>query len=455
MGNSSTPESSNRSVNGADTLSFVVEPGGRLLGTLSVPGDKSISHRAVMLASIADGTSELAGFLEAEDTLATVAAMREMGVPVEGPHEGRVSIEGVGLRGLRPPHRDLYLGNSGTAMRLFVGLLAGQGFETVLTGDSSLVRRPMRRVTDPLSVMGADISTSPRGTPPLTIRATQQLTGLDYVMPVASAQVKSCLLLAGLYSVGRTCIEEPAPTRDHTERMLAGFGYPVQRGRERVCVEGGRVLQGTSIRIPGDISSAAFFIIGACVAKGSNLQLKNVGVNPTRTGLLEMLKLMGANVHVSNKREVGGEPVADIHVRSSRLRGIHVPPHLVPLAIDEFPALFVAAALADGETVVTGAEELRVKESDRIASMAEGLQRLGVQAQATADGMTIHGGRIEGGRVNSYGDHRVSMAFAMAAMGAQAPIRIDDCANVQTSFPGFVELSRTCGLQIRTTLDDT
>jgi 3-phosphoshikimate 1-carboxyvinyltransferase len=313
----------------------------------------------------------------------------------------------------------------------------------------------MRRVTDPLSVMGADISTSPHGTPPLTIRATQQLTGCDYVMPVASAQVKSCLLLAGLYSVGRTCIKEPAPTRDHTERMLEGFGYPVQRGPERVCMEGGESLQGTSIKVPGDISSAAFFIIGACVAKGSNLRLKDVGVNPTRTGLLEILKRMGANVNVSNRREVGGEPVADIHVRSSRLRGIHVPPDLVPLAIDEFPALFVAAALADGETVVTGAEELRVKESDRIASMAEGLQRLGVQAQATPGGMVIRGGRVEGGRVNSYGDHRVAMAFAMAAMSAQAPIRIDDCANVQTSFPDFVGLSRTCGLQIRTNLDDT
>lgn len=455
MGNSSMPESNSPSAQGSDRLEFVVEPGGRLLGTLSVPGDKSISHRAVILASIADGTSDLTGFLEAEDTLASLAAMREMGVPIEGPHQGRVTIQGVGLRGLRSPHEALYLGNSGTAMRLFAGLLAGQSFATVLTGDSSLVRRPMRRVTDPLSVMGADISTSPHGTPPLTIRVTQQLTGCDYVMPVASAQVKSCLLLAGLYSVGRTCIKEPAPTRDHTERMLEGFGYPVQRGPERVCMEGGESLQGTSIKVPGDISSAAFFIIGACVAKGSNLRLKDVGVNPTRTGLLEILKRMGANVNVSNRREVGGEPVADIHVRSSRLRGIHVPPDLVPLAIDEFPALFVAAAFADGETVVTGAEELRVKESDRIASMAEGLQRLGVQAQATPGGMVIRGGRVEGGRVNSYGDHRVAMAFAMAAMSAQAPIRIDDCANVQTSFPDFVELSRTCGLQIRTTLDDT
>ncbi|OQX46076.1 MAG: 3-phosphoshikimate 1-carboxyvinyltransferase, partial [Candidatus Sedimenticola endophacoides] len=380
---------------------------------------------------------------------ATLRAFRRMGVRIEGPDSGRLVIHGVGMHGLKEPDGPIDLGNSGTSMRLLSGLLAGQGLRLTLTGDSSLSSRPMRRVTEPLARMRADVRSAADGTAPLEIHPVQRLAPLDYPMPVASAQVKSCVLLAGLYAGGRTCVSEPAPTRDHTERMLEGFGYPVHRDGSRVCLEGGGRLQATDIEIPADISSAAFFLVGASIAEGSDLVLEHVGMNPTRDGVINILRLMGADIEVLNLRSVGGEPVADLRVRSARLRGIRIPEDQVPLAIDEFPVLFVAAACAEGETLLTGAEELRVKESDRIQVMADGLSALGVRAQPTPDGIRIQGGPISGGRVNGHGDHRISMAFAIAALRAAGALHIDDCANVDTSFPGFVELARAAGLDIR------
>lgn len=430
------------------SLTFTVEPGGQLAGRARVPGDKSISHRSMMLGALAEGVTEVSGFLEGEDSLATLNAFRAMGVSITGPEQGRVTLQGVGLHGLRAPDAPLYLGNSGTSMRLLAGLLAGQRFDTVLTGDDSLSRRPMKRVTTPLATMGAVIEATPAGTAPLLVHGNQKLQGIDYTLPVASAQVKSCLLLAGLYALGRTCVTEPAPTRDHTERMLAGFGYPVERNGATACVSGGGRLGATRIDVPADISSAAFFLVGASIAPGSDLHLEHVGINPTRTGVIDILRLMGANIEVLNAREIGGEPVADLRVRYAPLHGIQIPEPLVPLAIDEFPALFIAAACATGETVLTGAEELRVKESDRIQVMADGLVVLGIDAQPTPDGIVIQGGALHGGHINSHGDHRIAMAFAMAALRASGPIRIDDCANVNTSFPGFVDLAAGTGLRI-------
>jgi len=414
-----------------------------------VPGDKSISHRAIMLGSLAEGVTEISGFLEGADSLATLAAFKSMGVSIEGPQAGHVRVHGLGLHGLRPPAGPLDLGNSGTSMRLLTGLLAGQSFDSILTGDASLSVRPMRRVVEPLIQMGARISTTPEGTAPLGIRGGESLTGIDYAMPVASAQVKSSILLAGLYAGGRTCVTEPAPTRDHTERLLAGMGYPVERQPGRACIEGGHALQGISIDVPGDISSAAFFLVGASIAPGSELLLEHVGMNPTRTGVIEILQRMGADIGISNQRDVGGEPVADVQVRAAPLQGIEIPAELVPLAIDEFPALFIAAACAQGSTVLTGAEELRVKESDRIQVMADGLSALGINAQPTPDGMRIEGGSLRAGTVDSHGDHRIAMAFSMAALRAEGEIGILDCANVNTSFPGFVALASGAGLNIR------
>ena len=379
-------------------IQFRVASGGRLLGRLRVPGDKSISHRSIMLGALANGETRVSGFLEGADALATLRAFRSMGVDIQGPEQGVVSIQGVGLHGLKAPSEPLDLGNSGTSMRLLTGLLAGQSFDSVLTGDRSLSGRPMRRVTEPLARMGALIETTGQGTAPLRIRGGQRLRGIDYDMPVASAQVKSALLLAGLYAEGNTRVREPAVTRDHTERMLAGFGYPVVRDQAGwVSVAAGGHLTGGAIDVPADISSAAFFLVGASIADGSEVVLEHVGMNPTRTGVIEILRLMGAEIEVANEREVGGEPVADLLVRSRPLRGVRIPEALVPLAIDEFPALFVAAACARGETVLTGAEELRVKESDRIAVMADGLQAMGVKAEPTPDGIRIEGG-AHGGR---------------------------------------------------------
>ncbi|UTH38271.1 bifunctional prephenate dehydrogenase/3-phosphoshikimate 1-carboxyvinyltransferase [Pseudomonas sp. KHPS1] len=429
-------------------LIFLAKPGSSLSGRIRVPGDKSISHRSIMLGSLAEGTTEVEGFLEGEDALATLQAFRDMGVVIEGPHHGRVTIHGVGLKGLKAPAGPLYMGNSGTSMRLLSGLLAAQPFDTVLTGDASLSKRPMNRVAKPLREMGAVIETGPEGRPPLSIKGGQRLTGMDYEMPMASAQVKSCLLLAGLYAAGRTSVTEPAPTRDHTERMLRGFGYPVSVEGSTASVESGHKLTATRIEVPADISSAAFFLVAASIAEGSELVLEHVGINPTRTGVIDILKLMGGDITLENQREVGGEPVADIRVRSAKLKGIDIPEDLVPLAIDEFPVLFVAAACAEGRTVLRGAEELRVKESDRIQVMADGLITLGVKAEPTPDGIIIEGGSIGGGEVWAHGDHRIAMSFSVASLRASAPIRIHDCANVATSFPNFLALAAEVGIQV-------
>jgi len=425
-----------------------IQPGGQLQGSFRVAGDKSISHRAVMFGALAEGRSHITGFLEGEDSLATLGAFQSMGVKVEHPQSGELIILGVGMHGLQAPQGELYLGNSGTSMRLLSGLLSAQAFPLTLTGDASLSTRPMRRVTAPLAQMGVIIQGTEQGTAPLQLPGNPDLHGLDYALPIASAQVKSCLLLAGLYAQGETCITEPAPTRDHTERMLQSFGYPVSVQGNRICVQGGGTLTACDIAVPADISSAAFFMVGASIAQGSDICLQQVGINPTRTGIIDILQKMGADISLSNHNKTGAEPVADIHIKSAKLKGIHIPEELVPLAIDEFPAIFVAAACAEGETVLTGAEELRVKESDRIQVMADGLRTLGIDARPTPDGMVIQGGQLQGGQVDSHGDHRIAMAFAMAGLCAQQQIVIEDCANVATSFPDFVELAQTAGLGI-------
>lgn len=427
---------------------YRVAPGGCLRGDIHVPGDKSISHRAIMLGALAEGVTQVQGFLEGEDSLATLQAFRDMGVVIEGPDQGSLVIHGVGMSGLKSPPGPLYLGNSGTSMRLLTGLLAGQGLAVTLTGDESLSRRPMRRVTEPLTLMGARIQSTPAGTPPLVITGDLPLHGIRYDLPVASAQVKSCLLLAGLRAQGETDLREPVPTRDHTERMLRGFQYPVRIADGRIRLQGGGKLTACDLQVPGDISSAAFFLVGASIAPGSELWLRGVGVNPTRDGVIHILRAMGADIELFGVREEGGEPVADIRVRSAPLRGIAIPQHLVANAIDEFPALFIAAACAEGTTVLTGAEELRVKESDRIQAMADGLRVLGIDAQPTPDGIRIRGGALRGGTVESRGDHRIAMAFAMAALRASDPVVIQDCANVMTSFPGFPRLAGGIGLGI-------
>ncbi|HEX5841275.1 MAG TPA: bifunctional prephenate dehydrogenase/3-phosphoshikimate 1-carboxyvinyltransferase, partial [Pseudomonas sp.] len=432
----------------SNDLIFLANPGGKLSGRIRVPGDKSISHRSIMLGSLAEGTTEVEGFLEGEDALATLQAFRDMGVVIEGPHHGRVTVHGVGLHGLKAPAGPLYMGNSGTSMRLLSGLLAAQPFDTTLTGDASLSKRPMNRVAKPLREMGAVIETGPEGRPPLNIKGGQRLTGMSYEMPMASAQVKSCLLLAGLYAAGRTSVTEPAPTRDHTERMLRGFGYPVSVEGSTASVESGHKLSATRIEVPADISSAAFFLVAGSIAEDSELVLEHVGINPTRTGVIDILKLMGGDITLENQRIVGGEPVADIRVRSAKLKGIEIPENLVPLAIDEFPVLFVAASVAEGRTVLRGAEELRVKESDRIQVMADGLIALGVKTEPTPDGIIIDGGSIGGGEVWAHGDHRIAMSFSVASLRATAPIRIHDCANVATSFPNFLALSAQVGIRV-------
>lgn len=430
-------------------IEYRVQPGGKLNGGLRVPGDKSISHRSIMLGSLAEGVTEVSGFLEGEDALATLQAFRDMGVVIEGPHDGKVRIHGVGLHGLKAAPGPIYCGNSGTSMRLLSGILAAQAFDSVMTGDPSLSKRPMERVARPLRLMGAEIQTTgERGTPPVTIKGGKKLQGIRYDMPVASAQVKSGVLLAGLWAEGETVVTEPAPTRDHTERMLRGFGYEVKTEGATVTLKGDGRLQAMPIDVPADISSAAFFMVGASIAEGSDITLQHVGINPTRIGVINILRAMGGDITVLNEREVGGEPVADIRVRSARLKGIRIPEDQVPLAIDEFPALFIAAACAEGETVLTGAEELRVKESDRIQVMADGLNALGIEARPTPDGIVIQGGRLGMGRVVSHGDHRIAMSFAMAALRASGPIEIEDCANVATSFPDFIGLARRAGLAI-------
>jgi 3-phosphoshikimate 1-carboxyvinyltransferase len=429
-------------------MHFNLLPGGTITGEARVPGDKSISHRSIMLGALARGTTRVSGFLEGEDALATVAAFREMGVEISAPQNGALTIEGVGLHGLKAPSKPLDLGNAGTSIRLLCGLLAGQDFGCELTGDESLCGRPMGRVIDPLKLMGAQVDSAEGGRPPLRLHGGDALSGIHYDLPMASAQVKSCVLLAGLYANGRTSVTEPAPTRDHTERMLRGFGYEVSTDGGVISVTGGGELTATDIDVPADISSAAFFLVAASIAPGSDLVLTHVGINPTRTGVIGILQAMGADISLQNEREVGGEPVADIRVRYAPLKGIDIPQDLVPLAIDEFPVLFIAAACAEGTTRLTGAEELRVKESDRIASMAEGLTTLGVANEVLADGIVIEGGPIGSGAVNTFHDHRIAMAFAVAALRSEGEIQVLDCDHVATSFPGFDELACRVGLQI-------
>ncbi len=434
-------------------MEFKLLPGGDVTGEVRVPGDKSISHRSIMLGALAEGSTRVSGFLEGEDALATVAAFRAMGVEIDGPDDGVVVIHGVGLKGLKTPVGPLDLGNSGTSIRLLCGLLAGQSFDSELTGDESLRGRPMGRVIDPLTLMGAKIESAEGGRPPLQVRGGRPLTGIHYDLPMASAQVKSCVLLAGLFASGTTSVTEPAPTRDHTERMLRGFGYEVKCQNEVISLEGGGALQSTAIDVPADISSAAFFLVAACIAPGSDLLLTHVGINPTRVGVINILQLMGADITLRKRREVGGEPVADIRVRYAPLKGIEIPEDQVPLAIDEFPALFIAAACAEGRTVLRGAEELRVKESDRIAAMAEGLTTLGIVNEILDDGIIIEGGSLGGGTIHTFHDHRIAMSFAIAALRAKNEIRVLDCDHVATSFPGFDALARGLGLQISTMTD--
>lgn len=427
---------------------FAVDPGQSLGGTLRVPGDKSMSHRSIMFGAIAKGVTEVSGFLEGEDSLHTLEAFRQMGVQIERGGAGEVVLHGQGVDALKSPAENIYLGNSGTGMRLLTGLLAGMRIPCVLTGDASLTGRPMRRITDPLAKMGADIQTAEGGTPPLILAASDRLTAIEYTCPMASAQVKSAVLLAGLHANGTTVVHEPAITRDHTERMLRGFGVDVSVEGLTVSIAGGQQLNATQLTVPGDISSAAFFLVGAAMTPGSSLTIEGVGINPSRTGVIDILRLMGAEIQIQNTRETGGEPVADLLVTGSQLQGIEVPEELVSLAIDEFPALFVAAASATGTTVITGAEELRVKETDRIQVMADGLRALGADIDDTSDGARITGKRLTGGTADSCGDHRTAMSFAMASLISDGPIAVLDCANVNTSFPGFAEIAGAAGLRI-------
>lgn len=425
-----------------------VDPAGQVSGRVRVPGDKSISHRSVMLGGIAEGRTEVTGFLAGADCLATLDAFRRMGVSVDRTGETSLVVHGRGLHGLTAPDEVLDMGNAGTAIRLAMGLLSGQRFQTTMTGDASLRSRPMERVAAPLRQMGARIDTTD-GKPPVTVRPAERLAGIDYRMPMASAQVKSAVLLAGLYAEGQTAVTEPAPTRDHTERMLRGFGVEVRTEGARASLVGRQKLTGARIEVPGDISSAAFFLVAGCLAGADDFVVENVGINPTRTGILDILKLMGADLQVQPRASQGGEPVADIQVRRSALKGVAVPPELVPLAIDELPVLFIAAAGAEGQTVFTGAAELRVKESDRLAVMAEGLTRVGVPCELLPDGIRIEGGRrLHSGQIDSHSDHRIAMSFAVASLLADGPIAIHDVANVATSFPGFTATAAGCGLHV-------
>ena len=430
---------------------YRVRAGGRIAGTLTVPGDKSISHRSLMLGAIAEGDTHITGFLDGEDCLSTARALGQLGVRIERPRATEVVVRGVGAAGLTGSARALDMGNAGTAMRLFTGLLAPQKFNSTLVGDESLMRRPMQRVVVPLAMMGAQIRTRD-GRPPVEIRGTPHLRAIHYSLPAASAQVKSAVLLAGLYAAGRTRVTEPAPSRDHTERMLAAFGVELEREGRSIALAGGQTLKGTAIAVPADFSSAAFFIVAGCLAASPSLRLTNVGVNPTRTGLIDLLRRMGADIRVQARPgggSPGGEAVADLEIRQSELRGITVTEAEVPLSIDEFPVFFIAAACATGETLVRGALELRVKESDRLAAMAAGLGTLGVEHRLLPDGLWIRGAEgLSGGTIDSRGDHRIAMAFAVAAVRASAPIEILDVANVATSFPGFAETARQAGLGV-------
>lgn len=425
-------------------------------GTIKVPGDKSISHRSIMFGALAEGRTEISGFLQGEDCIATRHAFEAMGVTIRDEND-TIIIDGVGLHGLKAPENDIDVGNSGTGMRLLAGLLAGQSFSSTLIGDESLMGRPMGRVANPLTEMGAVVETLDNGCAPIRISPSSALTGIEYQQNVASAQVKSALLLAGLYASGTVTVHEPGISRDHTERMLRQFGYEVEtiiNGDERTTVlQGGGKLMASNVAVPSDISSAAFYMVAAAISPANNVgvTIKQVGINPTRTGVIDILTLMGAELSYENEDQ-SAEPVADIVVRSSDLKGIDVPESLVPLAIDEFPVIFVAAACARGEFVLRNAKELRVKESDRITAMIDGLKALGVDCEELPDGVIIRGNPDnpfpQAATVDSLTDHRIAMAFAVAGIRASAGITIKDCDNVATSFPNFRALAASVGMRI-------
>lgn len=431
----------------SDCSAWVTSPVEQIGGHFKVPGDKSISHRALLLGAVAAGPLEVEGFLDSADCRATRAAVEALGVRVERVGADRLRVIGPGPRGLRNPRATLELGNSGTGIRLLTGLLAGLGLRAEMTGDASLRSRPMERVAAPLRQMGAEIRTD-EGRPPIQLAGGSTLTAIDYSMPVASAQVKSAILLAGLSARGTTVVRQPAVSRDHTERMLQTLGAPVDFDLQHAAITGPCVLNGGQVGVPGDFSSAAFFVVAGLLRAGEGMLIRGVGINPTRIGLLDILRAMGGRIKIRNPRQLGAEPVADLWVERSTLEGIDVPPDLVPLAIDEFPVLFVAAAAAQGMTRVRGAAELRVKESDRIASMASALAAVGVQVDETDDGIDIDGGSIGPGVVDSVGDHRVAMSMAVAGLVAQGSIRIEDVGHVGTSFPGFAGLARSVGFAL-------
>ncbi|MRR57518.1 MAG: 3-phosphoshikimate 1-carboxyvinyltransferase [Deltaproteobacteria bacterium] len=425
--------------------SYTVRPVKKLQGAIAVPGDKSISHRAVMLGSLAGGTTVIRGFLRGEDTISTLNVFRAMGIDADD-DGGTLVIRGKGLHGLSEPENVLDCGNSGTSMRLMTGLLAGQSFFSVLTGDRYLRARPMGRVIEPLSRMGATVFGRTGGSKaPLAIQG-QPLKGISYASPVASAQIKSALLLAGLYADGDTEVTEPSLSRDHSERMFGYFGAHIEPLPNGARIRGGGDLQGREVDVPGDISSAAFFMVAALIVPGSELLITGVGINPTRTGIIDILAKMGADIEITNQRLVSGEPIADLLVRSSALRGIEVGGETVPRAIDEFPIICVAAACAEGTTVIRDAKELRVKETDRIAAMAANLRAAGVAVLETEDGMEITGTeRLSGCTVDSFGDHRIAMSMLIAGLVADGETTVTDTGCIATSFPSFLDLlERVC-----------
>ena len=420
-------------------MNAVIKPSGKLRGEITVPGDKSISHRSVMLGSIAKGDTRISGFLTGEDCLSTIDCFKKLGIDIEV-NGTDVTVHGKGLKGLSAPAETLDVVNSGTTLRLMSGILSAQPFTTRLTGDSSIQKRPMGRVASPLGLMGAKItSENEKMTAPLTIEG-QRLHGIDYTLPVASAQVKSALILAGLYADGETRITEPEATRDHTEIMLNYLGADIRKEGDTIVVRPAAELTGKDITVPGDISSAAYFIAAALISKDSEVLIKNVGVNPTRTGIITAFKAMGGNIELTNERTVCGEPVADILVRSSRLHGVVIKGAIIPKLIDEIPVIAAAACYASGETVIADAAELRVKESDRIKTMAAELGRMGATVIQTDDGMIILGGiPLHGAVCESYNDHRVAMSVAVAALGAKGETQIKDCGCVDISFPGYFD----------------
>ena len=431
-------------MSGAHT--FHITPGGALRGTVRVPGDKSISHRSFMFSSIAKGVSEIEDVLESEDCLATRDALVALGVPIErlGPGHYRVT----GAASLTSPDGFIDCGNSGTGMRLLAGLLAGQYVPATLIGDHSLMGRPMRRIADPLGAMGANVTTEEDGCPPLAVGKSQPLKAISHDLTIASAQIKSAILLAGLGAQGTTSVTEPVRSRDHTERLLPAFGVDVSVDGLSVSLTGPQSLTACNVRVPADPSSAAFFVVAATLAPGSDLTLSQVGMNETRTGFIDILDRMGANIERLNEGQVGEEPVCDLRIRSAALKGIDVPLDWVARSIDEFPVLFVAAAGAHGITRVRGAKELRVKETDRLGVMAEGLDLLGIKTALYDDGIDVHGGAFNGGNVVSGGDHRIAMAFAAAGLIASESVTVEDTANVATSFPGFATLAKSIGWSV-------